>query len=238
MHVGQPVVLRLDLEDFFLSIRSARITAIFRRVGYPEPVARMLAGLCCTPTPEDVIARARPSLDIQSVMRMRGAHLAQGAPTSPALSNLACFRLDRRLRGLARAAGSQYSRYADDLAFSGGHTFQRKVERFIVQASAIVLEEGFRVRHRKTRVMREGGRQWLSGVVINDRLNVRRDEYDRLRALLYNAARLGPDSQNHDGHNDFRAHLIGKIAWVASSNRTRGSKLERAFAQIQWPSAQ
>lgn len=234
MHIAQSVVLRLDLEDFFLSIRSARITAIFRRVGYPEPVARMLAGLCCTPTPEDVIAKARPTLDFQSAMRMRSAHLAQGAPTSPALSNLACLRLDRRLRGLAHAAGAQYSRYADDLAFSGGDTFQRRLDSFIVHASAVALEEGFRVRHRKTRVMRKGGRQWLGGVVINDRLNVRRDEYDSLRALLHNAARFGPDSQNHDGHTDFRAHLIGKIAWIASSNRTRGSKLERAFAQIQW----
>ncbi|MET0386744.1 MAG: reverse transcriptase family protein, partial [Polyangiales bacterium] len=112
-HVGQPVVLRLDLEDFFLSIRQARVTAIFRRLGYPWPVARNLSGLCCTPTPDAVITAARPALDFHSATRMRSAHLAQGAPTSPALSNLASLRLDRRLRGLARAAGANYSRYAD-----------------------------------------------------------------------------------------------------------------------------
>ncbi|HTU58684.1 MAG TPA: reverse transcriptase family protein [Polyangiales bacterium] len=234
LHVAQQVVLRLDLEDFFLSIRAGRITAIFRRLGYPEPVARMLTGLCCTPTPEDIIAKARPTLDFQTIARMRDAHLAQGAPTSPALSNLACLRLDRRLRGLARAAGARYSRYADDLAFSGGDAFQRGVSHFIVHASAIALEEGFRVRHRKTRVMRDGGRQWLSGVVVNDRLNIRRDEYDRLRATLHNAVRLGPDSQNREGHADFKAHLRGRLAWVAASNRARAEKLERVFEQIRW----
>ncbi|HET8937136.1 MAG TPA: SNF2-related protein [Polyangiales bacterium] len=231
---AQLIVLRLDLEDFFISIRGARVRAIFRRLGYPEPVARTLAGLCCTPTPEDVIRIARPTLDFQSATRMRTAHLAQGAPTSPALSNLACFRLDRRLRGLARAAGASYTRYADDLAFSGGREFQRGVARFIVHASAIALEEGFRVRHRKTRVMRAGGRQRLAGVVVNDRVNVGRDEYDRLRALLYNAARFGPDSQNHDGHADFRAHLLGRISWIAASNPVRGAKLTRDFNSIEW----
>jgi hypothetical protein len=236
LHIGKHVVLRLDLEDFFLCIGAARITAIFRRLGYPEPVARMLSGLCCTPTPEDVISLARPTLDFQSVMRMRSAHLAQGAPTSPALSNLACFRLDRRLGGLARAAQVNYSRYADDLAFSGDRDFLRGIDRFIVHASAIALEEGFRVRHRKTRVMCSGGRQSLGGVVVNDKLNVGRDEYDRLRALLHNAARHGPESQNHAGHADFRSHLLGRMAWVAASNPGRGQKLWRVFARLEWPS--
>lgn len=235
LHVGKRIVLRLDLEDFFLSIRGARVTAIFRRLGYPEPVARILTGLCCTPSPEDVIAMARPALDFHSAMRMRTVHVAQGAPTSPALSNLACLRLDRRLHGLERAAGASYSRYADDLAFSGGPELERAVRRFIVKVSAIVLEEGFRVRYRKTRVMRHGSRQQLTGVILNDRLNVARDEYDRLRALLHNAARFGPDSQNRDGHSDFRAHLLGRISWIAASNPTRGAKLTCAFERIAWP---
>jgi hypothetical protein len=234
-HIGKHVVLRLDLEDFFLAIGAGRVRAIFRRLGYPEPVARTLTGLCCTPTPEPVISMARPELDFQSVMRMRSSHLAQGAPTSPALSNLACFRLDRRLGGLARAAGVSYSRYADDLAFSGDRTFIRGIEHFIVRASAIALEEGFSVRHRKTRIMRSGGRQYLSGVVLNDKLNVRRDEYDQLRALLHNAVRHGPDSQNHARHTDFRAHLSGRIAWIAASNPARADKLQQTFARIQWP---
>jgi hypothetical protein len=234
-HVGRRVVLRLDLEDFFLSIGSARIAAIFRRLGYPAPVARVLTGLCCTVTPDDVIAAARPALDFHSATRMRSAHLAQGAPTSPALSNLTSFRLDCRLRALAHAAGASYSRYADDLAFSGGRAFERGVSHFIVHASAIALKEGFRVRHRKTLVMRAGGRQSLTGLVLNERLNVPRPEYDRLRAILHNAARFGPQSQNRTGHADFRAHLLGQIAWIAASNTERAVKLHGAFALIEWP---
>ena len=79
----------------------------------------------------------------------RRPHLPQGAPTSPALANLCAFRLDRRLSGLAEAAGARYTRYADDLAFSGDVPFGRMAERFSVQVAAIVAEEGFSVAARK-----------------------------------------------------------------------------------------
>jgi RNA-directed DNA polymerase len=83
-------------------------------------------------------------------------HLPQGAPTSPALANLMGYRLDRRLSGLANSADAVYTRYADDLAFSGGAAFNRGVERFSAHAAAVALEEGFSVNHHKTRVMRQG----------------------------------------------------------------------------------
>ena len=80
-----------------------------------------------------------------------------------------------------------------------------------------------------------GKRQQLGGLVLNERKNVPRDDYDRLRATLHNAARLGPESQNHDRHDDYRAHLAGKIAWVTAVNPSRGARLRAMFENIAWP---
>ncbi len=78
----------------------------------------------------------------------------------------------------------------------------------------------------------------MCGVVVNERPNVTRSEYDELKAVLHNAARHGPASQNRAGHPDFRAHLQGRIAWVAALNPARGEKLRRRFAQIDWDARQ
>jgi retron-type reverse transcriptase len=238
-HVGQRVVLRMDLEDFFISIGIARVRAVFSSVGYPARVARLLAGLCCAPTPGFV--RRAPAGHMSDpherfllAQRLATAHLPQGAPTSPALSNLVAYRLDRRLHGLARSAGCHYTRYADDLAFSGGTSFEKGLSSFVAHAAAIVEDEGFRVRYRKTRVMRSGAQQRLAGLVVNRRVSVPRRDRDRLRAILHNCVRHGPASQNQHGHEDFRAHLEGRIAWLAASHPAQAARLRELFARVAW----
>jgi retron-type reverse transcriptase len=161
-------------------------------------------------------------------------HLPQGAPTSPALANLCAYRLDCRLAGLARTTGANYTRYADDLVFSGDHEFERNLARFRVFVCAIVLTEGFEIRNRKTRVMRSGTQQSVTGLLVNRRINVSRAQYNALKATLHNCRRFGPESQNRSGHPRFRAHLQGKIAYVRMIHRERGAKLQRAFDEIVW----
>jgi hypothetical protein len=146
-----------------------------------------------------------------------------------------CFyRADCRLTGLAESAGARYTRYADDLAFSGGEDFERRVKRFSWHVAAILQEEGFEVHHRKTRIMRQGVRQHLAGVVTNRRLNVWRQDFDRLKAILTNCVRHGPESQNREGHVDFRAHLTGRVAWVESINPEKGKRLRAILDRIAW----
>jgi hypothetical protein len=235
-HVGRRVVLRLDLADFFPSITRPRVLGLFRIAGYPEPAAALLAGLCTHRARREVL-EATPALrnEAQQIERLYGRpHLPQGAPTSPALANLCAFRLDCRLTGLATAAGARYTRYADDLVFSGDEVFARGLRRFEIAAAAIALEEGFAVQHRKTQVMRRGVRQQVVGVVVNATTNVRRNEFDRLKATLHNCARRGPAAENRDGHAEFRAHLAGRIAHVASLDPGRGRKLWTIFARINW----
>lgn len=241
-HAAQAVVLRVDLEDFFPSIGAARIFRVFRGFGYPEKVARVLSGLCTLKLPSSVVdAMPQPSFaeryDSTAIAarararrRLKHRHLPQGAPTSPALANLAAYRLDVRLDGAARAVGAKYTRYADDLAFSGGVELARRVERFATLVGAIAIEEGFLVNYRKTRVMRRSQAQRLLGLVINQRPNVPRVERKRLEAILTNVLKHGVESQNRERDPHFLESLRGKVAWVEQVNPTHASKLRRLLA--------
>ena len=110
--------------------------------------------------------------------RLAAPHLPQGAPTSPAVANLAAFGLDVRLTALARSWGGRYTRYADDFAFSGGAGWRSGTSRLLDAVEEIVRDEGFRLNPRKTGVMPRGGRQTLGGLVVNDRPHVARHEVD------------------------------------------------------------
>jgi hypothetical protein len=240
-HTASSALLCLDLEDFFTSIPYGRVYRVFRAAGYPMPVARALAGLCTTALPVVELGglpRAELASDVAYRHRLRRnalrQHLPQGAPTSPALANLCAFRLDCRLASLARASGASYSRYADDLAFSGADDFSRGARSFATIAAAIALDEGFDVNFQKTRILRQGTRQRLCGVVVNAHPNVARSDYDRLEAILTNCRRHGVAGQNRDGHADFRGHLRGRIAWVQSVAPARGARLLELFEGIDW----
>jgi hypothetical protein len=108
------------------------------------------------------------------------------------------------------------------------------VERFATHVAAILHEEGFSVHHRKTRIMRQDVRQRLAGLVANRRMNVMRADFDRLKAILTNCVRLGPQSQNRDAHPYFRAHLEGRVGFVESVNPGKGRRLRAILDQIQW----
>ncbi|MGW3603175.1 reverse transcriptase family protein [Micromonospora sp. NPDC005161] len=230
-HAGRAVVVRVDLAAFFSSVPARRVYGFFRTAGYPEPVAHTLAAICTTRTPPAVL-RAAPAVLPERPWRLavlRGGHLPQGAPTSPALANLCTFRLDRRLTGLAAAFDLDYQRYADDLAFSG-ELPPRRVADLLAAVTEVTRDEGFRVHPGKTRVRGRADRQLLAGLVVNERPAVPRDEYDRLRAILHNAARTGLAAQNHAGHPAFAEHLAGRVAWVGHDSPTRAAKLAPLLA--------
>jgi RNA-directed DNA polymerase len=229
-HANRTAVWRIDLKDFFPSIRASRVHAIFRAAGYPIAVARALTGLCTTALPASV----KPPDSEVPLADLRERHLPQGAPTSPALANLAAYWLDVRLAAWAGECGITYTRYADDLAFSGDESFARSGMRFRRMVWQIITEEGFRANAAKSRWMTAGHRQHLAGVIVNRRPNVRRGDFDRLKAILTNCVRHGPAGQNRDGHPDFRAHLLGRVAHVAALHPERGKKLRGLADRIDW----
>lgn len=229
VHVGKKVVVNLDLKDFFPSITFRRVKGIFKGLGYSEHVATIL-GLLCTEPP-----RVPVVVDGQRRYLALGARvLPQGASTSPGLTNLLCRRLDKRLAGLARRHGFSYTRYADDLTFSGNDDTGLKV--LLSQVRRVIVDEGLTENADKTRVMRRGRRQEVTGVVVNTRPAVARDEVRQLRAILHRARFEGIEKQRRshtDG--DVTAWLRGRIAWVQLVDRKKGdalrAELDRLLAQ-------
>lgn len=165
---------------------------------------------------------------------LKRTRLAQGAPTSPALANAVAYRLDRRLLGLCQCVGADYTRYADDLVFSGGVGLLRRWRRLATSVAAVAMEEGFEVNFHKTKLMKQGSQQRVLGIVVNDRAQVPRRDYERLKAILHNCRRFGPAAQNRGQHPRFRQSLRGGIAHVARFNPVRGRKLMEVFQAIDW----
>jgi hypothetical protein len=239
LHTDRATVVRLDLEDFFAGVSAGRVFGIFRTAGYPEAVAHTLTALCVTVVPGEEWAAIPAPRDPRLVARhfrlgrqLATPHLPQGAPTSPALASLAAHGMDRRLAALAPTLLASYSRYADDLTFSGPADLPAGTLTRVV--SEIVRAEGFRVATAKTSVRRGNQRQIVCGIVVNARTNVPRDEYDRLKAILHDAARHGPARANRAGVADFRAHLLGRVAWVQQLNPERGRRLRVRLDAIRW----
>jgi hypothetical protein len=233
-HADRRTVIRFDLEHFFASVDPARVYGIFRTAGYPESVSHALTSLCVNVVPHRTWSEA-PRPDEPRLLgahgrlglRLASPHLPQGAPTSSALASLAALGLDRRLRGLATRFRATYTRYADDLAFSGGRSLVGAAPALRAAVAEIVSAEGFRLNERKSRLMTSAGRQQVCGVVVNAHPNLPRRDYDTLRAIVHNAAIRGPQDLD-------RARLLGRIAWVESVNPAKGARLRQDFARIEW----
>ncbi|HVQ70464.1 MAG TPA: reverse transcriptase family protein [Bradyrhizobium sp.] len=203
-HVGRDVVINLDLKDFFPTLTYARIKGLFEALGYAEAVAIPLALLCTEPMVDEV------SLDGERYFIADGPRLLpQGAPTSPAITNLICRRLDRRLMGLARTLGFIYSRYADDLTFSGSGEAVKKIGTLLKAVHGIVEAEGFKVHPDKTRVMRRSTRQEVTGLTVNEAVAVPRDLLRRYRAVLQQVERHGPAGKHFGPGKDVIRSLLG-----------------------------
>ncbi|XZE52363.1 reverse transcriptase family protein [Planctomycetaceae bacterium SH139] len=255
-HVNKFVVLRMDLQDFFGSITRRRVSAIFRKAGYDRKTALSLGRLCtlpASPTATNIPAQetyaqrmlaqekvvettfVSTTLDRECVAEIVPSDcLPLGAPSSPALANAVAFQLDRRLAGLAGCVGADYTRYSDDLYFSGDASLAAKIDRFATSVAVIVMEEGFKVNFRKTRKMFHGHRQQVLGLTVNQGVNSDRQNYEQLKAILHNCRTRGWRSQNLKPHPHFQLHLHGRIANVASANPNRGAKLLRAYECIDW----
>jgi retron-type reverse transcriptase len=217
-HVGRALVLKLDLVDFFPSIHYRRVVGLFESLGYPEAVAQMLAG----------VVTYRPRLP-DGRMVWPGV-LPQGAPTSPAITNLVCRRLDARLAALAKKAGGTYTRYADDLTFS----FPKepdKIGRLLWFIDQICTQEGFTENTKKRKVYRRSCQQRVTGIVVNERPAVPRRERRRFRAILANVKKNGLAAEAR-GHEDFAAYLRGYAAYVEMVQPELGARFAREVAAV------
>ncbi len=199
-HVGKEVVVCCDIQNFFPTITVQRVWGVFRSLIVNPRVSNLLATLCT----------------------YKG-RLPQGAPTSPMIGNLVLRRLDRRLAGLAKKRGITYTRYADDMVFSGGPD----TPKILRAVRAYVAEEGFTLNEKKTRILRRGRRQEVCGLVVNQRVGVPRKWRRRVRAEVHYLA------TGRDGKPVGLAHLRGELAFLkcfhAQEAQRHSSKLLSAL---------
>jgi retron-type reverse transcriptase len=225
-HVGRDVVVNVDLQDFFPSIHFPRVRGLFEQLGYSPAAATVLA-LLTTEAPRRRVTYAGVAHWVATGPR----GLPQGACTSPAISNLVARRLDKRLGAMATKHGGVYTRYADDLTISLESGRREQIGMLLARVRHIAEDEGFTVHPKKVAVQRAGGRQTVTGIVVNRGLSVPREEIRRLRAVLHAAKKTGLAAQNRDSLPDFRAHLRGKIAYIAMIDRDKGARLLQALEQ-------
>ena len=215
-HVGKKVVVKMDLADFFPSVTFPRVRGLFLALGYSFPVATTLAVLCT----ECERQRVKQGDDLFHVP-VGERHCVQGAPTSPALCNQIARKLDNRLHGLALKLGFTYTRYADDLTFSGDNP--EKLKSLLGLTRKIIEDEGFRLHSKKTRILHSGGHQHVTGVTVNQALGLSKKERRRLRAELHQLSlNPQPDPQQI-------ARLKGKLAYLEMLNPEQAARLRAKY---------
>lgn len=233
-HAGKAVVVNFDLQDFFPSIGFYRVRGLFQSFGYSRQVATLLA-LICTELPTDQVEIDGRRFHVRSGER----HLPQGAPSSPAITNLLCRRLDKRLAGLARRHGFGYTRYADDMTFSADAEAAANLPGLLWQAKRIIAKEDFALHPDKQRVMRRDARQEVTGVVVNHHPTVSREALRRFRATLFQVEKDGPEGKSWNGNADVLHALAGFAQFVRMIDPAKGEPLcaKVAAARAKWGSA-
>lgn len=221
-HCGQAVVINLDLKDFFPSIRYPRIKGLFQGLGYSEPIATLLALLCS----ENVCNELQVDGERFYVGHKAGERvLPQGAPTSPMLTNILCRQLDRRLQGLASKLGFAYTRYADDLSFSGPPDAAALTGRLLRQVHHVLEDEGFTPHPAKQQVMRSGTRHEVTGIVVNRQPAVPRQQRRALRAALHQSRSKGLAQATWQGQPASKSVLLGYAQFVQMVNARQGQAM-------------
>ncbi|MGP9544938.1 reverse transcriptase family protein [Psychrobacter sp. AOP7-B1-25] len=235
VHSNSELLIKLDVKDFFPSVSWRRVKGVFRHAGYPEQISTLLS-LLCTESPRQVVQQDGKTYYVALGDRA----LPQGAPTSPALTNIVCLNLDRRLTGLADKIGLRYSRYADDLTFSvpaiadtktkskaktsttkkqADTQHNKLIGQLLGSVHKILREEGFALNNDKTRVIRKGNQHNVTGMVVNgDGIpRVSRQIKRMLRAALHNL-----ESGGKLRADETLDTLSGYAAWIASAEPELG----------------
>ncbi|PON15711.1 RNA-dependent DNA polymerase [Candidatus Entotheonella serta] len=226
-HTGQAVVINMDMKDFFPTVSYPRVKGFFQALGYSEAVGTVLGLICTEAETEEVVLD-----DTSWYVALGERHLPQGAPTSPAISNLICRRLDQRLHGIARKFGMIYTRYADDLTFSAEAEAPAAIGKLLRQTRFVVEAEGSQLHPTKTRVMRHHQRQDVTGGVVNQQPAVARKTLKRFRALLHQIETTGPDGKQWGGNPNVLHSIQGFANYVYMVDPDKGTALKQRVQRI------
>lgn len=210
-HIGKELIINIDLKDFFPSIHYADVIRIFSYMGYRTDVAHLLTRLCTN----------------------GNNVLPQGSPASPALSNLVSLKLDKRLGQLARNLNCTYTRYADDITFSGS----KEIRSALPLIRDIITDEGFQINEDKVRLQYSHQRQEVTGLIVNEKLSVSPQIKKELKSAIYYCKKYGVT--NHMQHigcdkHFYMEHLYGLAYFVNMVDVVRGRRYLEELDSIDW----
>lgn len=220
-HLESEIVINLDIKDFFFSINYFRIVGMLRSLGYSGKIASILAMLCTEAPKKEVKIK-----DIIYYVATDIRTLPQGAPTSPVISNIICRRMDKRMSGLVKYYNLRYSRYADDMTIS--INIDVSLSEIIYKIISIVKSEDFSIKRSKLRILRKNNRQEVTGVTINEDLNVSRNWRHLLRAEIHRLRYLVDDGEIYLQIQKIR----GKLMFYRMVNPERSEKYFQMFEKV------
>ena len=236
IHSEKQSILNLDLLKFFDSIQEKRVYGIFSSLGYAKNLSVDLSKICTVILPDDYVKNfnERELKSFRELVPIGNASLPQGAPTSPTLSNLICKNLDYRLSILAEKLNVDYSRYADDITFSGTLKNLPKIKLL----RHIIRDEGFCINWNKVGVYKKGRKQIVTGLTVSNGVHVPREFKNEVKKHLYGCLNFG--LENHlnfigaDDKNFYKEWLLGKIFFIKSIEPDYAKSLVDKFNLIEW----
>jgi len=238
IHEGRKYILKLDISDFFESIGLKRVYSAFYRMGYTPGVSSCLAILCTSKINDFKYSQLEEQPDVQNLFaelrKKDEAFLIQGAPTSPALANIICYRMDRRIIGLSKGIKFNYSRYADDMTFSADRLSDLPKAGMIKR---IVESEGFHLNENKTELLHLGNRQIVTGLLVDGHVRVPGSYKKDIRRHIHFCLKYGGREHFNriaPGLAFGKEWLEGRIRYVHSVEPDVAKKLWSDFEKIDW----
>lgn len=211
-HVGQELLINIDIKDFFPSIQYRDVYKIFRYVGYTDSVSKLLTALCT---------------NSKKV-------LPQGSPASPVLSNLVSLKLDKRLGTLAERIGANYTRYADDITFSG----RRNLKKYESLIRKIIIDEGYEINEKKFRLQYSFQRQEVTGLIVNRKISVSEKIINEIKNAIYYCKKYGVANHMKYIRCDkgfYKEHLYGIAYFIKMVDEEEGKNYLEELGLIDWP---
>lgn len=210
-HVGKDLVINIDIKDFFHSINYQQVFKFFNYIGYTNQVSHLLTKLCTN------------SSNV----------LPQGAPTSPGLSNIVLLKLDKRLSKLAESAECNYTRYADDITFSG----KKKIKYLVSTICEIIEDEGYVVNKKKLRLQYSNQRQEVTGLTVNRKVSISKKHIKEIENAIYYSKKYGVKehmARNNCSKSFYKEHLYGLVYFIKIIDKERGERYLEELNQIEW----
>lgn len=191
-HEGNQYVLNLDLKDFFTTVQASHVYTLFKNIGYNNNIAFILTSFCT-----------------------KSGYLPQGAPTSPALSNLVCLRLDHRISTYCKKRALTYTRYADDLCISGNKILILQKASYLIKD--IICDEGFTINAKKEKFLGPKVRREVTGLTVTPKITISKKNYCLYRKRIYDLVRTETPNKHEI--------IKGILSFVRSIDKDKGKKL-------------